>query len=127
MKKDLSRAICISTNVTKLKTGETYFIDARESMMTETLDGVSYVDVYDTDANYLGMAARRAFAVIETEMKSSQAEEVLRDLKGMYPNCETLYEDVIISEVGIKGLYMLRMNHLIETCANFNGRKLYAI
>ena len=127
MKEDLSRAIYISTNVTRLKTGETYFIDAREFMMTETLDGISYVDVYDINANYLGMAAIRDFAVIETEMKLSQAEEVLRVLKGMYPNCDTLYEDMIISEVGIKGLYMLRMNHLIETCGTFNSRKLYAI
>lgn len=127
MKKDLSRAICISENATKLKTGETYFIDARESMMTETLNGIFHVDVYDTDANYLGMAPRRAFAVIETEMKSSQAKEILRDLKRMYPTMETLYEDLIISEVGIKGLYMLRMYHLIETCGTFNGRKLYAI
>ena len=40
---------------------------------------------------------------------------------------ETLYEDAIIEAVGQDGLYALREYHLIETCAMFDGRKLYAI
>lgn len=40
---------------------------------------------------------------------------------------DALYEDTIIDLVGEHGLLLLREFHLIETCAMFNGRKLYAI
>lgn len=116
-RENLLKAICLITKTNMINAGQCYYIS----------DNAGLVDVYDTDANYIGMAVRWCFAVIETEMKLSQAEEVLRDLKGMYPTIEMLYEDTIISAVGIKGLYMLRMHHLIETCGTFNGRKLYAI
>lgn len=39
---------------------------------------------------------------------------------------ETVYEDVILNIVGKVGLYSLKANHLIESCAVLNGRKLYA-
>ena len=48
-------------------------------------------------------------------------------IKRRYPKMETLYEDVIVKTVGQNGLNALRKAHLIETCACFNGRKLYAI
>lgn len=122
-KEDLSKAVCIS-NAKGLETGEYYYIDARENFMIQTKDGVPYVDVYTPNYEWLGMASRRAFAILKTE---AQAREILRDLKGMHPNMETLYEDVIVSAVGQEGLYALRSHHLIEACAMFGGRKLYAI
>ena len=123
-REDLSKAVCISTNAKDLETGGYYYIDARERFVVRTRDGVPYVDVYSPDYKWLGAAPRRAFAVLKTE---SQAKEILHDLKGMHPNMETLYEDVIISAIGKEGLYALRNHHLIETCGNFEGRKLYAI
>ena len=123
-KEDLSKAVCISANAKDLEIGGYYYIDARESFMVRTKDGVPYVDVYTPNYEWLGMAPRRAFVVFKTE---AQAREIFRDLKGMHPNMETLYEDVIIDSVTMDGLYALRQYHLIETCGNFNDRKLYAI
>lgn len=123
-KEDLSKAVCISANAKKLKIGECYYIDARENFIVRTKDGVPYVDVYTPNYEWLGMAPRRAFAILKTE---AQAKEILRDIKGMHPKMETLYEDVIVSAIGEEGLYALRQYHLIETCGNFDGRKLYAI
>ena len=40
---------------------------------------------------------------------------------------ETVYEDVIIELVGKRGLALLREFRLIEPCAVFEGRKLYAM
>lgn len=122
MKRDLIKAVCISTESKGLKTGGYYYISEEETARTR--DNVPYVDVYTPKYGYLGMAPRRSFAILKTE---SQAKEILRDLKGMHPNMETLYEDVIVSAVGEEGLYALRSHHLIETCGIFEGRKLYAI
>lgn len=122
-KESLSKTICIS-NAKGLKTGGYYYIDARESFTVKTKDGVPYVDVYTPNYGYLGMAPRRAFAILKTE---AQAREILCGLKGMHPNMETLYEDVIVSDIGEEGLYALRSHHLIETCGMFEGRKLYAV
>ena len=123
-KESLSKAICISTNAKGLETGEYYYIDARESFMVRTKDGVPYVDVYTPNYEWLGMAPRRAFAILKTK---DEARETLEALKRKYPGMETLYEDIIISAIGEEGLYTLRTHHLIETCGNFDGRKLYAI
>ena len=123
-KESLSKAVCISTNAKGLETGGYYYIDARESFMVRTKDGVPYVDVYTPNYEWLGMAPRRAFAILKTE---DEARETLEALKRFYPGMETLYEDVIVSAIGEEGLYALRQYHLIETCGNFNGRKLYAI
>lgn len=57
----------------------------------------------------------------------NKAEYYHRIIKRNYPNAETLYEDVILNLVGPIGLTELRKAHRIETCAMFNGRKLYAI
>ena len=122
-REDLSKAVYIS-NAKGLEAGGYYYIDTRENFMVRTRDSVPYVDVYTPNYEWLGMAPRRAFAILKTE---AQAREILRDLKGMHPNMETLYEDVIVSAVGQEGLYALRSHHLIETCGNFEGRKLYAI
>ena len=123
-REDFSKAICISTNAKELETGGYYYIDARESFTVKTKDSIPYVDVYSPNYEWLGMAPRKAFAILKTE---EQAKNILADLKGMHPKTETLYEDVIISAIGEEGLYALRQYHLIETCGNFDGRKLYAI
>ena len=123
-KEDLSKAVCISANAKDLEIGGYYYIDTRESFMVQTKDGVPYVDVYTPNYEWLGMAPRRAFAILKTE---AQAKETLEALKRFYPGMETLYDDVIVSTIGKEGLYTLLQHHLIETCGNFNGRKLYAI
>lgn len=123
-REDLSKAICISTNAKGLETGGYYYIDARESFMVKPKDGIPYVDVYTPNYEWLGMAPRRAFTILKTK---DEAKETLEALQRKYPNMETLYEDVIVSDVGQEGLYALRQYHLIETCGNFEGRKLYAI
>lgn len=123
-KEDLSKAVCISANAKDLEIGGYYYIDTRESFMVQTKDGVPYVDVYTPNYEWLGMAPRRAFAILKTE---AQAKETLEALKRFYPGMETLYENVIVSTIGREGLYTLLQHHLIETCGNFNGRKLYAI
>ena len=123
-KEDLSKAVCISINVKELETGGYYYIDTRENFVVKNKDGVPYVDVYTPNYEWLGMAPRRVFAILKTE---EQAKNILADLKGMFSEMETLYEDVIVSAIGEEGLYALRQYHLIETCGNFDGRKLYAI
>lgn len=123
-KEDLSKAVCISANAKDLEIGGYYYIDARESFIVKTKDGVPYIDVYTPNYEWLGMAPRRAFAILKTE---AQAKETLEALKRFYPGMETLYDDVIVSTIGKEGLYTLLQHHLIETCGNFNGRKLYAI
>ena len=122
-KESLSKAICIS-NAKGLETGGYYYIDARESFIVKTKDNVPYVDVYTPNYEWLGMAPRRAFAILKTK---DEARETLEALKRKYPEMETLYDDVIVSTVGQEGLYTLRQYHLIETCGNFEGRKLYAV
>lgn len=117
---NLSKAVCISTNkLNTLKVGGYYYIKNEFVYNNE-----SYVEVFSPNETLVGIFKRNHFAILKTE---SQAKEILRDLKGMYSNMETLYEDVIISAVGEEGLYTLRQHHLIETCGNFDGRKLYAI
>lgn len=123
-KESLSKAVCISTNAKGLETGEYYYIDARESFMVRTKDDIPYVDVYTPNYEWLGMAPRRAFAILKTK---DEARETLEALKRKYPGMETLYEDIILSAVGNEGLYTLCKHNLIEACAIFGGRKLYAI
>lgn len=123
-KESLSKAVCISTNAKGLETGGYYYIDARESFMVRTKDDIPYVDVYTPNYEWLGMAPRRAFAILKTK---DEARETLEALKRKYPGMETLYEDIILSAVGNEGLYTLCKHNLIEACAIFGGRKLYAI
>ena len=91
-KEDFSQAVCISANSKNLKIGEYYYIDARESFIVKSKDGIPYVDVYTPNYEWLGMAPRRAFAVLKTE---AQAREFYRDL------CGTVYGDANINSQGI--------------------------
>ena len=119
-KENLSKAICISTNkLNTLEVGNYYYIGNEFVYDNET-----YVKVFTPNETEIGVFKRNHFAVLKTE---TQAKNILADLKGMYPNMETLYEDAIISAVTEEGFYALRQHHMIETCGNFNGRKLYAI
>lgn len=119
-REDLTQAVCISTNaLNTLEVGEYYYIKNEFVYNNE-----SYVEVFTPDLILVGIFKRNHFAILKTE---SQAKEILRDLKGMYSNMETLYEDIIISAIGEEWLYALRQYHMIETCGNFEGRKLYAI
>ena len=67
----------------------------------------------------------------ENQIRTKSKEEIAYELYYQLVTCmngsETVYEDVIISIVGNTGLSILREFHLIETCAMFNGRKLYAL
>ena len=54
-------------------------------------------------------------------------EFYLAFVKAKYPNAETIYEDVLVTLIGKKGLTVLRQNNYIEPCAMLNGRKLYAL
>ena len=117
---NLSKAVCISTNkLNTLEVGEYYYIKNEFIYNNEF-----YVEVLNPNKILVGIFKRNHFAILKTE---SQAKEILRDLKGMFPNMETLYEDVIVSAITEEGLYALRQHHLIETCGTFNSRKLYAI
>lgn len=64
---------------------------------------------------------------IRTKSKEEIAYELYYQLVAYMNGAETVYEDVIVSIVGHSGLSLLREYHLIETCAMFNGRKLYAL
>ena len=99
LREKLTKAVCTSTRKTNLEVGGFYYID--ETYPVSTRDGIEYIDVYSPSMEWLGMAPRRAFSAIKTE---SQTREILRDLKGIHPNCETLYENVIVDSVGDGGL-----------------------
>lgn len=122
LRKRLTKAVCITARKTNLEVGGFYYID--ETCPVCTRDGLEYIDVYTPALEWLGMAPRRAFSAMKNE---KQTREIYRDLRGMFPGVETLYENVIISAVGEEALYNLRKWHMIETCGCFNGRKLYAI
>ena len=120
-RENLSAARCIS-DARGLEAGEPYYIN--ESNPVYTRDGVPYVDVYNLKREWIGMAPRRAFSVLKTK---EQALKIFHTLTSAYPHMETIYEDAIVKSVGEEGLYTLRQYHMIETCGNFDGRKLYAI
>lgn len=61
------------------------------------------------------------------ESKTAKAKEIYNALKQKFPKADALYEDIIKREVGNSGLMLLREMHMIETCAVFNNRKLYAL
>lgn len=65
----------------------------------------------------------------EQSEREAEAKEVYNTLLANYKGktVETLYEDTIINLVGKHRLALLREFHLIETCATFNGRKLYTV
>ena len=61
------------------------------------------------------------------DQQLKQTKEAMRDLKGMNPGIETMYEDAIIAVVGLKFLTLFRKYEMIESCGMIAGRKLYAI
>ena len=65
----------------------------------------------------------------EQTERETKAKEIYNTLMSNYKGktVEALYEDTIINFVGKHGLALLREFRLIETCATFNGRKLYAV
>ena len=64
---------------------------------------------------------------IRTQSREEHAYDLYNKIVSYMNGNETIYEDVIISLVGYSGLSLLREFNLIETCAMFNGRKLYAL
>lgn len=53
--------------------------------------------------------------------------QILRTLEEHCWTFDTVYEDYLEELVGYDGLYILRKNELIESCAVINGRRLYAL
>ena len=60
-------------------------------------------------------------------LTKESVNDVYKALKAKSNNSETLYEDAIVDFIGKSGFDLLKKRHLIELCASFNGRKLYAI
>lgn len=60
-------------------------------------------------------------------VRNSSVQKTYETLKAKYTDEETLYEDTIVSLLGIHGLTMLKKNQLIELCATLDGRNLYAV
>ena len=59
--------------------------------------------------------------------KKGSANQYYNLLKSYYPQADALYEDTIIDVVGKQGLRILIEAKMIEACANFDERKLYAL
>lgn len=57
----------------------------------------------------------------------NKAKEIYGELREEFEKADALYEDTIITHCGREGLELLREYHFIETCAVFDGRKLYAL
>lgn len=53
--------------------------------------------------------------------------QILRTLEEHCWTFDAVYEDYLEELVGYDGLYILRKNELIESCAVINGRRLYAL
>lgn len=56
-----------------------------------------------------------------------KAKEIYGELREEFAKADALYEDTIVAHCGQEGLQLLREYHLIETCAVFEDRKLYAL
>lgn len=55
------------------------------------------------------------------------ANQIYKIVKNECEGLDSVYEDYIISLVGLYGLLQLKGNHLIETCGVVNGRQLYVL
>ena len=55
------------------------------------------------------------------------AEQIYRIVKNECEGLDSVYEDYIISLVGLYGLLILKGRNLIETCGVINGRQLYVL
>lgn len=87
--------------------------DLKKKIQIDNAARTIMMDFYDGDMTF-----------VKVKRKAKQYLEIL---KNRFPKAETLYEDTIIKNVGRCGLQALREEHLIETCALLEGRKLYAI
>ena len=90
--------------------------------VTETLSNAKDID--DTASKMLDAFYNGDKTFVTHE---ASPEFYLAFLKAKFPKAETLYEDTIVSIIGHNGLMALRESKSIETCAMFNGRKLYAL
>ena len=55
------------------------------------------------------------------------ADYVYEIIKDEVEGLDAIYEDYILSLVGIVGLNSLKNNKLLETCGVVNGRQLYVL
>ena len=54
-------------------------------------------------------------------------KQIYKIVKNESEGLDAIYEDYIISLVGLYGLLILKGNKLLETCGVVNGRQLYAL
>ena len=54
-------------------------------------------------------------------------KQIYKIVKNESKGLDAIYEDYIISLVGLYGLLILKGNKLLETCGVVNGRQLYAL
>lgn len=54
-------------------------------------------------------------------------KQIYQIVKNECDGLDAVYEDYIISLVGLYGLLLLKGNRLLETCGVVNGRQLYAL
>ena len=54
-------------------------------------------------------------------------KQIYTIVKNECDGLDAVYEDYIISLVGLYGLLVLKCNKLLESCGVINGRQLYAI
>ena len=54
-------------------------------------------------------------------------KQIYMIVKNECDGLDAVYEDYIISLVGLYGLLVLKGNKLLETCGVIDGRQLYAI
>lgn len=93
-----------------------------EESTIKNADG--YVSVYDCHGINRGLMSLSNLFILPTR---EIAKVILDILKKKIGKLDAVYEDVIVTEMGIEYLSMFRFYHLIETCGNINGRKLYAL
>lgn len=55
------------------------------------------------------------------------AYQIYNIVKNECEGLDAIYEDYIISLVGLYGLLILKGNKLLETCGVVNGRQLYTL
>lgn len=73
---------------------------------------------------------RQTYEDYEAERRCAEreAQDMYCAIQAYYHHkADAVYEDAIIALVGERGLRLLREFHLIETCAVFGERKLYAL
>lgn len=55
------------------------------------------------------------------------ADQIYNIVKNECEGLDSVYEDYIISLVGLYGLLILKGRNLVETCGVVNGRQLYVL